>query len=151
MNRHKEISNEAKEMLMEIWEELKKTLPPNEDLEQPLRQVDRREWSDHQLNLLYLMDNIIYIELGYTLSHSRNELAAFMGITTPRVRQHEKDAVKKINNLDKETKDDFILAMKEFSKAKADRENDPTIFAPSHKINFSNYKDPNGQTHQESA
>jgi DNA-directed RNA polymerase sigma subunit (sigma70/sigma32) len=119
------VSKEAKKLLKEIESELRKCLPADEHLKSPMRAKDRREWSDHMMKLIFLIDNIIYLEQSYTMPHNLYELGALSELTSERVRQVEVEAVKKVcKNNTKESLQEFKEAVEEFSNSKNEKMTD---------------------------
>jgi hypothetical protein len=121
----RKVSNEAKTLIAEIESELKKSLPKDGSLKQPLPLKIRREWSDSMLNLITLIDNIIFLEQSYTMPHSLSELGELSELTSERVRQVELDAVKKIcKNNTKKSLNELKEAVAEFSNSKDEKMTD---------------------------
>ena len=152
-NMHK-ISEQALELIQEIEIQLKKSLPADKDLKSPLRKKDRGEWADAMINLLFLMDNIIFLECGYTLQHKLLELGDQSGLTSERMRQVEEKSIRKIcQNNSKEELEDLKLAIQEFSTARQKRVTDFASNAtyPDQIQDSKPYQDPNGKAQQESA
>lgn len=150
-NMHK-ISEQAQELIEQIEIQLKKSLPSNEELKTPLRKKDRGEWADAMLNLMFLMDNIIFLECGYTLEHTLRELSEQGGLTSERYRQVEEKSIRKIcQNNSKEELEDLKLAIQEFSNSRQKRVTDFASNATYPDPNQTPYEDPNGKAQQKSA
>ncbi len=148
----KQISQQAQKLLDQIEVQLAKSLPSDEDLKSPLRKKDRGEWADAMLDLMFLMDNIIFLECGYTLEHRLRELGEQSGLTSERMRQVEEKSIRKIcQNNPKETLEDFKLAVQELSAARANKVTDFASNASYPDSNKAPYQDPNGKAQQESA
>jgi len=146
------ISDEALELLKQIQTQLRKSLPPDEDLKSPMRMKDRGEWADAMIDLLFLMDNIIFLECGYTLQHRLRELGEQSGLTSERMRQVEEKSIRKIcQNNSKETLEDLKLAIQEMSAARAERVTDFASNATYPDSDKPAYQDPNGKAQQKSA
>jgi DNA-directed RNA polymerase sigma subunit (sigma70/sigma32) len=148
----RKISKEAQELLNQIETQLAKSLPSDEDLKSPLRKKDRGEWADAMLNLMFLMDNIIFLECGYTLEHRLRELGEQSGLTSERMRQVEEKSIRKIcQNNSKETLEDLKLAIQELSVSRAKRVTDFASNATLPSAHKAPYQDPNGKAQQQSA
>lgn len=148
----RQISQKAQNLLNQIETQLAKSLPSDEDLKSPLRMKDRSEWADAMIELMFLMDNIIYLECGYTLEHRLTELGDQSGLTSERMRQVEKKSIRKIcQNNSKEELEDFKLAVQEFSSARANKVTDFASNASYPDSNKAPYQDPNGKAQQQSA
>lgn len=145
------ISKQAKELLNQIEEEVRKSLPQNEELKSPISQKERQEWSDAMLELLFLIDNIIFIEQSYTMPHRLDELGELSELSSERVRQVELDAVKKIcTNNSKQSLKEFKEAVEEISNAKDGRMSDFAAEAQDPYFN-PKYLDQNGKVKPKSA
>ena len=143
------ISEQAQELIEQIEIQLKKSLPSNEELKTPLRKKDRGEWADAMLNLMFLMDNIIFLECGYTLEHTLRELSEQGGLTSERYRQVEEKSIRQIQqNNSKEELEDLKLAIQEFSNSRQKRVTDFASNATYPDPNQTPYEDPNGKAQQ---
>jgi len=148
------ISEQALELIEQIEIQLKKSLPADKDLKTPLRRKDRGDWADAMINLLFLMDNIIFLECGYTLQHRLAEIGEQCGLTSERMRQVEEKSIGKIcRNNSKSDLEDLKLAIQEFSAAREKRVTDFASNAtyPDKMIDSKPYQDPNGKAQQKSA
>lgn len=118
----KDISDEAKAMLEEMTELMSLTLPKNNECNTPISRIDRAEWADLMIELLFQITNIIFIEEGFTVAHDLKDIGEVAGISSERIRQNEFDAIKKIfRNNSEEELEDFRLSIQEFFDSQHDK------------------------------
>lgn len=103
------ISQEAKDLAKDIADEIGKKLPDCHKL----NRATRKQWQTEMLNLMIFLDNIVFLETGTILNHSRDEIGEAVELTAPRIRQLEQTALLKIRK--KQNMDELRQILRDFA------------------------------------
>jgi hypothetical protein len=125
------LSKDGYKLIKEILIETMRALPSDDELTTPMDRLDRLAWTADMIELMKLLDNVIFLELGCTTAHNLEEIGGISGVTAEAIRQTEMSAVRKVHkNNTLEELEDFKKAITDWSAVKHEQSLDFSQHTP---------------------